>query len=105
MSQDNNHAAQVSNHERLGHPGRSNGCKPCMVGKMARPTFKNHIEQTENILEEISVDLMGPITPDSLGGSKYILVMVDSATRFVWTSFLSSKDQALEHIQRIIQEE
>lgn len=103
VDQNADHAAQVSDHERLGHPGRSNGCKPCMEGKMARPTFKHHIVRTENHLEEISVDLMGPITPESLGGARYVLVVVDSATRFVWTSFLPSKDQALERIKQIIQ--
>ncbi|MBW0567329.1 hypothetical protein O181_107044 [Austropuccinia psidii MF-1] len=53
-------------------------------------------------LEEISVDLMGPITPESLGGAKYILVVVDSNSCFSWVIMLKNKGDAKHELEKII---
>ncbi|MBW0545089.1 hypothetical protein O181_084804, partial [Austropuccinia psidii MF-1] len=45
---------------------------------------------------------MGPITPTSIGGSNFVLVVVDTATRFSWVVFLKSKDKAKEKMVEII---
>ena len=52
-----------------------------------RSTFKpkNSIS-TSRPLELLLVDLCGPILMQSLGRSKYILVIVDDYSRFTWAS-------------------
>ncbi|MBW0474505.1 hypothetical protein O181_014220 [Austropuccinia psidii MF-1] len=44
---------------------------------------------------------MGPITPTSIGGSHYVPVVVDTATRFSWVRFLKSKDKAKDKLIEI----
>lgn len=92
----------MSEHERLGHVVANKVCEACNLGKKTRPTSKNEIQRTNNFLEELSVDPMGPITPISLGGSRYVGVIVDSATRFTWVTHLESKRGAVKAIVEII---
>ena len=44
---------------------------------------------------------MGPTRIKSLGGKKYIMVMVDNFTRYTWVILLRSKLDALEHIDAL----
>ena len=39
------------------------------------------------------MDLMGPMRIESLGGKKYILVMVDDYSRYAWVAFLRYKSE------------
>ncbi|MBW0553755.1 hypothetical protein O181_093470 [Austropuccinia psidii MF-1] len=45
---------------------------------------------------------MGPISPTSIGGSNFVLVVVNTATRFTWVRFLKSKDEAKDKLIEII---
>ncbi|MBW0522042.1 hypothetical protein O181_061757, partial [Austropuccinia psidii MF-1] len=96
--------AIISKHERLGHPGKEKGCEPCHLGKGTRKQFKKELERTKNNLDELSIDLMGPIKPESLGGSKYILVLVDTASCFSWVQMLKDKSKAKEEVTKLIQQ-
>ena len=42
------------------------------------------------------MDLIGPIQTESLGGKRYILVVVNNFSRFTWTYFLREKSEAFE---------
>ena len=42
---------------------------------------------------------MGPTRTESLGGKRYIMVMVDDYTRYNWVILLQSKSDAPEHIE------
>ena len=42
------------------------------------------------------MDLMGPITPESVAGKRYIFVLVDDFSRYTWVDFLRNKSDALE---------
>ena len=46
------------------------------------------------------MDLCGPMRVQSKGGNRYIFVLVDDYTRFTWTLFLKSKDQAQGNTKR-----
>ena len=41
---------------------------------------------------------MGPTRTESLGGKRYIMVVVDDFTRYTWVILLRSKSDAPEHI-------
>ena len=45
------------------------------------------------------MDLMGSTITESLGGKRYIMVIVDDFTRYTWVILLLSKSNAPEHIE------
>ena len=52
--------------------------------------------QTSKPLELLHIDLMGLSRVQSLGGKKYILIVVDDFTRYTWVVLLRDKAEALE---------
>ena len=47
------------------------------------------------------MDFMGPTRIESLGGKRYIMVVVGDFTRYTWVILLRSKSNALEHIEAL----
>ena len=43
--------------------------------------------------------MCGPITPETLSGNKYFLLLVDDRSRFMWLTVLPSKDRAAAAIR------
>lgn len=54
---------------------------------------------TKRPLELLHIDLMGPSRTESLGGKKYILVMVDNFTKYSWIEFLRENSKTLDVIK------
>ncbi|KAI3715226.1 hypothetical protein L6452_22199 [Arctium lappa] len=76
---------------------REHLCAACEKGKMKRFTHKPKPEPSTNSpLELLHMDLCGPMRTQSLGGKKYVLVIVDDYTRYTWVKFLRSKDETPE---------
>jgi transposase InsO family protein len=75
-------------------------CSACQAGKQvgAHHPHKN-IMTTDRPLELLHVDLIGPITYISIGGSNYCLVIVDDYSRFTWVFFLQEKSQTQETLK------
>ncbi|GKC66009.1 retrovirus-related pol polyprotein from transposon TNT 1-94 [Tanacetum coccineum] len=48
------------------------------------------------------MDLYGPMHVESINGKKYILVIVENYSRFIWVKFLRSKDEAPEFIIKFL---
>ncbi|KAK1680292.1 hypothetical protein QYE76_041140 [Lolium multiflorum] len=69
-------------------------CSACVAGKQLK---KKHpiksIVTTSRPLELLHLDLFGPSHYDTLGGSKYGLVIVDDYSRYSWVFLLKSKDE------------
>ena len=77
-------------------------CRPCQLGKQTKAKHPGtQTSATFRPLELLHLDLMGPTRIKSLGGKKYILVMVDNFTRYTWVILLRSKLDALEHIDAL----
>ncbi|KAI3769842.1 hypothetical protein L6452_00956 [Arctium lappa] len=73
---------------------REHLCAACEKGKMKRAPHKPKPEPSTNaLLELLHMDLCGPMRTQSLGGKKYILVIVDDYSRYTWVKFLRSKDE------------
>ena len=70
---------------------------PCQMGKQVK--FK-HLSvtkvQTSKPLELLHIDLIGPARVQSLGGKKYILVVVDDFTKYTWVVLLRDKAETPE---------
>ncbi|KAJ0532731.1 putative RNA-directed DNA polymerase [Helianthus annuus] len=70
-------------------------CEGCMVAKQTRkPVPKESQWRATKPLELVHADLCGPITPQTYGGNRYFLLIVDDFTRFMWVYLLKTKDEA-----------
>ena len=47
------------------------------------------------------MDLMGPIRTKSMGGKRYIMVVVDDFSRYSWVEFLREKSEAYDKMERL----
>ena len=56
---------------------------------------------TSRPLELLHLDLMGPTRTESLGGKRYIMVVIDDFTRYTWIILLRSKSDAPKHIETL----
>ena len=56
---------------------------------------------TSRPLELLHLDLMGLTRIESLGGKRYILVVVDDFTRYTWVILLQSKSDDPKHIEAL----
>lgn len=72
-------------------------CGLCQIGKQTRAAHKKTPGiHTFKILELIHMDLMGPTRTESMGGKKYILVIVDDFSRYTWGNFVEKKSDAFD---------
>nr|GFA91643.1 integrase, catalytic region, zinc finger, CCHC-type, peptidase aspartic, catalytic [Tanacetum cinerariifolium] len=70
-------------------------CSSCELGKAKRNSF--HTKLTPSLkrrLHLLHMDLCGPMRVASINGKRYVLVIVDDYSRYTWTHFLRSKDEA-----------
>jgi transposase InsO family protein len=75
-------------------------CSACQAGKQVgnHHPHKN-IMTTDRPLEQLHMDLFGPIAYISIGRSKYCLVNVDDYSHFTWVFFLQEKSQTQETLK------
>ncbi|CAI5482633.1 unnamed protein product [Closterium sp. Yama58-4] len=73
--------------------GDDEKCVSCLEGKMARKPFppSTKPDATEP-LKLVHTDLCGPITPTLKGGARYILTLLDDATRTCWIRLLKHEN-------------
>jgi hypothetical protein len=77
-------------------------CGPCQLGKQTRAAHKKTSSILTSInLELLHMDLMGPTRTASLGGRKYILVVLDDYSRFTWAILLHEKSNAFDAAQQL----
>lgn len=106
-------------HERLGHQRAAHvkkillrkgisfidehfTCEACVYGKHHRSVFTTREEVSKTCGEIIHADVCGPMEEDSLGGSRYFLLLKDDFSHFRHVSFLSQKSEAVSHIKNFI---
>jgi len=68
-------------------------CQSCLVAKQTRTPFPHSTHWRAD--ELVHVDLCGPITPSTLSGNKYFMLLVDDCTRWCTMYMLKSKDEAV----------
>ncbi|CAI5985112.1 unnamed protein product [Closterium sp. NIES-65] len=61
-------------------------CEPCLLGKSARKPFPHEASRALGPLDEVHMDLWGPVRTPSLGGAVYVLSLIDDFTRRVWVT-------------------
>ncbi|XP_033138570.1 uncharacterized protein LOC103844422 isoform X1 [Brassica rapa] len=76
-------------------------CSSCMLGKQTRKSFPQATAyRASKILELVHGDLCGPITPSTRPGNKYVFVLIDDHTRYMWTTLLKEKSEVFEKFKR-----
>ena len=72
-------------------------CRNCTAGKHHRTTFPklSSFRETEP-LELIYADICGPISPPTIGGSQYFLLIIDDFSKLTWVAMFQCKSDAFE---------
>ena len=77
-------------------------CGACRRGKQTKASHhKVNVIATSRYLEFLRVDLMGSTRTESLGGKRYIMVIVDDFSRYTWVEFLREKSKACEKLETL----
>jgi gag-polypeptide of LTR copia-type/Integrase core domain/GAG-pre-integrase domain/Zinc knuckle len=81
-----------------------NNCDGCTAGKQKRLSHpvKDVDYRSSQPLDLIHIDLCGPIKPQSLGGQKYIFVLIDDYSRKSWVYLLSLKNDAVHKFREFV---
>ena len=104
------HLSIISKHESvLGIPKLSRMgnvvCGSCQLGKQTKTKHPGtQTSATSRPLELLHLDLIGVTRTKSLGGKRYIMVVVDDFTRYTWIILLRSKSDAPEHIELCVKD-
>nr|GEU68817.1 hypothetical protein [Tanacetum cinerariifolium] len=78
-------------------------CSACAMGKSKKKSHKPKSEDTnQEKLYLLHMDPYGPMHVESVNGKKYILVIVDDYSRFIWVKCLRSKDEAPDFIIKLL---
>jgi len=84
-------------------------CEACQKGKQVKNSFQSkNVVSTSKPFELLHIDLFGASRTMSLGGNYFGLVIVDDYSRFTWTLFLKTKDEAFDgfcKLAKVIQNE
>ncbi|CAN6200243.1 unnamed protein product [Urochloa humidicola] len=77
-------------------------CETCITTKHRRASFPAKAKfRADTPLELVHGDLCGPVTPATPGGRRYILLLVDDYSRFMWLELLSAKSDAEAAIKKV----
>ncbi|GJT39358.1 retrovirus-related pol polyprotein from transposon TNT 1-94 [Tanacetum coccineum] len=78
-------------------------CDACKIGNQAHASHKaKNLVSMTRCLELLYMDLFGPSAIRSYGGNLYTLVIVDDYSRYTWTRFLRTKNEAFEQFEIFI---
>lgn len=76
-------------------------CKTCQVGKQTRGTFPTKSTyRAAKALELVHGDLCGPISPPTPSKKRYIFVLIDDYSRYMWSLLLHEKSEAYENFKK-----
>lgn len=74
-------------------------CEACVFGKAHRLSFAERKEKANACGEVISADVCGPFEKDSLGGSKYFLLLKDEYSHFRYVFFIKQKSEVTNKVE------
>ena len=70
-------------------------CQSCLRGKQTRLSFPQEAtHRASKPFELVHSDLCGPMSTESLSGASYMMLIIDDFSRYIWASFLKTKDLA-----------
>lgn len=76
-------------------------CMSCMLGKQTRKPFPQATTyRASRALELVHGDPCGPITPSTPAHKRYVFVLIDDHSRYMWTILLKEKSEAFDKFRR-----
>ncbi|KNZ54671.1 hypothetical protein VP01_2888g2 [Puccinia sorghi] len=78
-------------------------CKSCVLAKITKQQFKEQSSIVKKPFEQIHLDLMGPINPESSSKHRYILTVVDNHSGYLAGFPLVHKDDTAEVLINLIE--
>lgn len=85
------------------HKIASELCHGCCIGKSTKVSSKRiNGRQSKGILELVHSDLCGPMPVKSLGGSRYIMTLIDDYSRRTTVYFLKNKNEVVHYVKSFI---
>ena len=66
-------------------------CEHCVFGKQKQVRFFSGIHKSKGSLDYLHLDLWGLAKVSSMGGTTYMLTIIDDFSRKVWVFFLKQK--------------
>lgn len=76
-------------------------CVSCLLGKQTRKPFPQETSyRATQLLELIHGDLCGPITPPTPAHKRYVFVIIDDYSRYMWTIMLKEKSEAFDKFKK-----
>lgn len=80
-------------------------CGDCQLGKSKHASHPSSTrERSTEILGRVHCDLMGPIQPPSMGGSRFILLLKDEYSGYHFVYFLTTKSHVRETLKKFFNE-
>jgi len=76
-------------------------CEVCQQAKFTSKINRVSKFKPEYFLHKVYADLCGPISPESLGGGRYILLVIDSFTKLAEIAILAKKSLAFSSFVRV----
>ncbi|KAK1627775.1 hypothetical protein QYE76_002090 [Lolium multiflorum] len=74
-------------------------CEACLAGKQRRLPFPLKARfRAAKPLELVHGDLCGSVSPPTPGGRRYVLLLIDDWSRYMWVELLKTKDEAVRAI-------
>jgi len=76
-------------------------CESCVYGKQSKKCFPVSKSWRASVcLELVHADLCGPMSVESLGGSRYFLLFTDDYSRMSWIYFLKFKSETFDNFKK-----
>jgi hypothetical protein len=79
--------------------GKEEFCEGCAYGRSKRKHHPLTGTRTKRQLERVHIDLCGPL-PNSLGGNRYFLIIVDEHTHYLWVEIVSKKSDSFSRLKK-----
>lgn len=100
-------------HQRLGHMSKLpevcktgnifENCETCIKAKMKRRKFDVSENKTKDVLQLVHSDIVGKITPQSIGGAQYFVTFLDDYSRYSEVAVIKRKDEVFEKLTTYVQ--
>ena len=75
-------------------------CSACLAGKQTRNSFPTKATyRAAQALELVHGDLCGPISPPTPSSNRYVFVLIDDFSRYMWTRLLREKSEAFDRFK------
>jgi hypothetical protein len=85
---------------KITHEEKPTICDPCVMSKITCTNFPAITNRPDlEVLDVVAVDVMGPITPPSEEGYKYVLVFKYIKSRCTAVYIMKRKDEVFEHVK------